>query len=93
MSDLSKRLRVSAGSLTTMINRLIEAGLVERSRSTEDRRVVTVRLTEAGKELLAEGQRRWTRGLEEILSQLSEEDRARLDNALRTATEILLQIT
>src|SRR5204863_9079495 len=41
---------VSPASMTQMLDRLADAGLVERVPSTEDRRVVVVRLTDRGQE-------------------------------------------
>lgn len=40
--------RVSSGTMTNRIDRLVERGLVDRRGSDEDRRIVIVRLTEAG---------------------------------------------
>lgn len=92
MSDLSQRLRVSAGSLTTMINRLIEAGLVQRTRSDLDRRVVTVKLTTSGKELLQASRQRAVSKLHELLADLSSEDQERLNGALNVVVEVLNKI-
>jgi DNA-binding HxlR family transcriptional regulator len=41
-------LGIDAGAITRMLDRLEAKGLVERVRSETDRRVVHVRLTEAG---------------------------------------------
>ena len=49
MSDLASLTQQSAGTLTGIVDRLIAAGLVERERDEEDRRVVWVTLTEAGR--------------------------------------------
>ena len=40
---------VSPASMTQMLDRLAEAGLVERVRSQSDRRIMTAALTEAGR--------------------------------------------
>jgi DNA-binding MarR family transcriptional regulator len=45
---------VSPASMTQMLDRLGDAGLVERVRSDEDRRVVGARLTEAGRAVCEE---------------------------------------
>jgi DNA-binding MarR family transcriptional regulator len=45
---------VSPASMTQMLDRLADAGLVERMRSEEDRRIVRARLTEAGRALCEE---------------------------------------
>lgn len=50
MSDLSKRLLVSNGNASTVVNRLEKDGLVQRISEKEDRRVVKVALTPLGRE-------------------------------------------
>lgn len=54
LGDLADKLLVTGGNITYVMDRLEERGLVERDRSTEDRRVVMARLTPAGRELVAE---------------------------------------
>lgn len=51
MGEIAHDLRITVGTLTTAINKLIKKGYVERKRIEEDRRVVLVSLTEAGKEV------------------------------------------
>lgn len=48
VSDLGKRLRLDSGTLTPLLKRLAERGLVARQRDTTDERVVTVTPTEEG---------------------------------------------
>lgn len=54
MSRLADILNVSLSSATGLIDRLEERGYIERNRVPSDRRVVLVRLTEAGVSTLAE---------------------------------------
>lgn len=49
MSEVAQDLRITVGTLTTAINKLIKKGYVERKRIEEDRRVVLVHLTKRGK--------------------------------------------
>ncbi|QMS84477.1 MarR family winged helix-turn-helix transcriptional regulator [Candidatus Xianfuyuplasma coldseepsis] len=46
MSHLAKRLRVTVGTLTTAMNRLVEKGYVTRYRLEEDKRKVYIALTD-----------------------------------------------
>jgi DNA-binding MarR family transcriptional regulator len=46
--ELSKFLSIDTGLMTRMLDKLEKAGLLERSRSQEDRRVVLLNLTEKG---------------------------------------------
>ncbi|MGM9534697.1 MAG: MarR family winged helix-turn-helix transcriptional regulator [Intestinibacter sp.] len=48
MGKIAHDLRITMGTLTSAINRLIKKGYVERSRTEADRRVVLVSLTEKG---------------------------------------------
>lgn len=49
MSEVAADLRITLGTLTTAINKLIKKGYVERERLEEDRRVVKIKLTKKGK--------------------------------------------
>jgi DNA-binding MarR family transcriptional regulator len=46
--ELSKLLGIDTGLMTRMLDKLETKGLLERSRSIEDRRVVNLKLTKAG---------------------------------------------
>jgi len=49
LSELSRRMMVSNGNLTALVERLSELGLIERRAGTADRRVQIVSLTKAGR--------------------------------------------
>lgn len=49
MSEVAQDLKITVGTLTTAINKLIKKDYVERKRIEEDRRVVLVELTKKGK--------------------------------------------
>lgn len=51
VSDLGGRLRLDSGTLTPLLKRLEDHGLVARARSEQDERVVVTTLTGAGREL------------------------------------------
>lgn len=50
-ADLSRHATVDTGSMTRMLDRLEQKGLIQRIRCAKDRRVVRLSLTEAGREL------------------------------------------
>ena len=52
MSSVAKKLKITAGSLTTAVNALVRKAYVKRERSEEDRRVVYIALTEKGEKAL-----------------------------------------
>jgi len=50
--ELADKVLKSAGNMTTVVDNLERRGLVERRRDGDDRRVVTVRLTIRGEQLI-----------------------------------------
>ncbi|MFC3768422.1 MarR family winged helix-turn-helix transcriptional regulator [Paenibacillus sp. GCM10012303] len=54
ITDISERFFITAGAATSMCDKLEDQGLVCRTRTKEDRRVVMVALTEAGEEKVSE---------------------------------------
>ena len=49
MSEVAQDLKITVGTLTTAINRLVKKGYVERKRVEDDRRIVQISLTKKGK--------------------------------------------
>jgi DNA-binding MarR family transcriptional regulator len=54
MSRLAEVLNVSLSNATGLIDRVEERGYIERTRVPEDRRIVLIRVTAAGEEMLNE---------------------------------------
>lgn len=54
MSRLAEVLNVSLSNATGLIDRIEERGFVERTRVPEDRRIVLIRVTQAGERMLGE---------------------------------------
>jgi DNA-binding MarR family transcriptional regulator len=54
LGELSRRMMVSNGNVTGLVERLAQAGLIERNVSEADRRAVRVRLTKKGRDEFAE---------------------------------------
>jgi len=54
MGDLAETLVITRGGLTKLVDRLVKAGLLERTFCETDRRVSYATLTSAGRDLLAE---------------------------------------
>jgi len=70
ISALAERERVTAPSMTNMINGLEEQGFVLRTPDAEDRRRVQVDITEAGTEIVEQTIRRRDELLAEMLGEL-----------------------
>jgi DNA-binding MarR family transcriptional regulator len=82
-SELSDRLMVSSGTMTTRVDRLAEKGLVAREPSVHDRRSVIVSLTEAGRTLVDEVMVIHLANLERILNPLGVDEQHEIAQSLR----------
>ncbi|SFI95375.1 MULTISPECIES: MarR family winged helix-turn-helix transcriptional regulator [unclassified Bacillus (in: firmicutes)] len=74
VSRVANELNVSNSHITAVAEKLIKKGLVTRSRSTSDRRVVYLEIIDKGKELVAEMEKQNKLYLKERFSALSEEE-------------------
>ncbi|ENQ3104805.1 DNA-binding transcriptional regulator, MarR family [Bacillus sp. 491mf] len=74
VSRVANELNVSNSHITAVAEKLIKKGLVTRSRSTLDRRVVYLEIVDKGKELVAEMDKQNKLYLKERFSTLSEEE-------------------
>ncbi len=82
LGQLSRRMMVSNGNVTGLVERLVEMGLVERLVDPADRRTATVRLTAEGRGAFAAMARAHEGWLAEAFAGLGIEDRAALMGAL-----------
>lgn len=70
MTELSGELKVSNGNVTGIVDRLADAGLVERRAVEGDRRVQLIALTKTGRETFAMHARTHERWVDELLGGL-----------------------
>lgn len=82
IGDLAAEHGVRMPTMTVQVNRLERDGLVARGRDASDARVVTVTLTDPGREALAAGRAVREGFLADRLSALSPADRAAIAAAL-----------
>jgi DNA-binding MarR family transcriptional regulator len=87
MSRLAEALEVSLPNVTGIIDRMVEHGLVERGRAEDDRRVVTVVATDAGRNTVEEIDLLRRRQLAALLAHLTPDQQRR---ALDTFTQLRL---
>jgi MarR family transcriptional regulator, 2-MHQ and catechol-resistance regulon repressor len=74
---------LTSGGVTRLVDRMAVAGLVERVPCPTDRRVIWVRLTDPGKELLVRATEVHLRGIQEyMLDKLAPEEVAELSRIL-----------
>ena len=88
MSDLHDMTGFERGSLTTIVDELIDLGLVERKRGENDRRKVFVIPTPKGISADNEVHSEIEQHVIRMLEKLSGEDRERFFDAMKTLEEI-----
>ena len=84
--ELAEAVGASAATVSGMLDHLCTAGLVERTRSTSDRRLVVVKLTPSGRRKVDARKAEWKARWEEALDGVDEEE-------LRVATRVLERIS
>lgn len=87
MSAVARKLGITAGSLTTSVNSLVNKKYVERKRSEEDRRVVFITLTEKGVKAYRHHSEYHRKMTEAVLASLEEEEVPVLMKTLESLTK------
>ena len=74
LGELSRRMMVSNGNITGLVERLVEQGLVERVPHPTDRRAAVVRLTAAGRDSFAAMADRHAEWISDLFGDMGEGD-------------------
>lgn len=72
--DIANILEISPAAATNMLERLYKNNLIERIRSDEDRRIVQIKLSQAGEELFKTINQKRLDILEQLFERVSEEE-------------------
>ena len=83
MTELSRTLLISNGNATTVVERLVQDGLVQRSHSNEDRRRVTVTLTDEGVTQFEELAVQHRATIDHLFGELDDQDLDQMRDVLR----------
>ena len=83
IGELSRKMLVSGGNMTCVVDNLEKEGLVERRHSDEDRRSVIVSLTDKGSQLFKEIFPQHAAQIVQLASVLGSEERAELSRLLK----------
>ena len=87
MTELAARVMLPPSSLTRRVDRLVADGLLERSRSDRDSRLMLVRLTASGRGLVRRAAATHLRGIREhFTGRLSDHQLTALADALEAIT-------
>jgi len=73
-SELIDALLLTSGAMTNRLDKLCDKGLISRNHSEQDRRSITVQLTDAGYALIEQAIQNHVQVLDELISGLNEEE-------------------
>ena len=90
IGELAAIEQISGPAITKLVDGLAREGLAERIRSDDDRRVVLVKATRAGKKRLEEGRARRVGAMAEALEQLDAREQANLEASFKILAGLLL---
>ena len=87
MSEVSERFDISAAAASQLVEKLVQAGYLERAEDPSDRRAKLLTLSLKGKELIQQGTEERYRWMDDLTSKLSMEEQAKVVEALNILTE------
>ena len=87
MNELGRHLGLDKSSITGLVSRAQRRGLVARTVSEIDRRVVRVSITDAGRDLAGQASERFARRIEDLVAALADSEQ---QDFSRLATRIVL---
>lgn len=91
MKDIADRLELTTGTVTVMIDRLQDMGLLLRHRHTTDRRSYVITLTEKGQAIYSEHRQRQHKLTERLFGRVDEDQRASFLRVIQQASSVLGQ--
>jgi DNA-binding MarR family transcriptional regulator len=85
--EVAERMITRDPDITRLVDRLERRGLVTRSRDSKDRRIITVRISEAGLKMLKDLDRPMDEASRNRLSHMDKDDLRKLSELLEAARE------
>jgi MarR family transcriptional regulator, 2-MHQ and catechol-resistance regulon repressor len=83
IGEITKKMLVTGGCVTVILDNLEKEGLAERTRSTEDRRVIKVQLTKKGQDLFKNIFGQHAERVLQLASVLTEKEQNQLSGLLK----------
>ena len=83
LSDLARKILRTSGNLTMVVDNLEKSGLVRRVQSSEDRRFISVEITDRGRKLIGSVFPEHAREIAEIMNRLSADEQKTLRELCR----------
>ena len=87
ISDLSEHMEISNAAASQLVEKLVQAGLLERTEDPNDRRAKQVSLSAQGKGLIEQGIQERYRWVDAVAARLNPEEQAEVSAALAVLAE------
>jgi len=87
MSEISERFDISNAAASQLVEKLVQAGYLERAEDPSDRRAKVLNLSANGLALLERGHQERHRWMDELVKGLSAEEKAQVSEALNILTD------
>lgn len=87
VSEIGERFDITNAAASQLVEKLAQAGYLERTEDLNDRRVKQLNLTAKGEKLIESGTQKRYLWLDELTSQLSAEEQVKVAEALVILTE------
>lgn len=84
IKQISEAVLINTGSITYVIDKLEKNNLLQRSHCKDDRRVIYIQITEKGKQVMDDIFPKHQARLEELFSDLSEDEKRALIESVKT---------
>jgi DNA-binding MarR family transcriptional regulator len=88
MTEIWKRMGITKGNLSIIIDSLTKLGYVICERHTDDRRKVSIHLSETGEKIYKEAMEEITENIERKLSAISKDEKSRFIDSINFIYEI-----
>jgi DNA-binding MarR family transcriptional regulator len=92
VSDISERFDFSAAAASQLVDKLVQAGYLERAEDPNDRRAKLLTLSVRGGELIKQGMEERYRWMDDLVGTLSVEDQRKAIDSLEILTKAAKQL-
>lgn len=92
IGELSQKMHLACSTVTDLLDRMEKSGLIERIRSSQDRRVVKVHILRKGEEIILDVLKARREYLGTVLDHMSAEEVDQVDKALHLIADHMDQI-
>ena len=86
VGDISERFDITNAAASQLVDKLVQGGFIKREEDPQDRRAKMLNLTDKGRKLIQRGIEERYRWMSDLAEKLSEEERAKVTEALNIMT-------